>query len=310
MKRVFNLTAGGLLLYMAFRFKKNESISKGVRRIGRKLTVRALERLDESKDPASVVHGVRTDIKKLRALVRLARASFSPKTYRAEVKAMRKIARLFAATRDAEVRLETLEKMSKQTRLRPEVVGRVKALLCAEYQNHCDNLKKHNCSPKATKQLRAAVRRIKRWNLDSHGWKTIGCGLKKSYECGLRTKTLAMRAGSAESFHALRKAVKELWYDVLLFHPARPSILSPLANELDSLGELLGAHHDLTVLANWVQQNIDATKRRALIANILRSRSRLEKSVWPFVSRIYSEDSQTFTRRLHFYWKSWRKGSC
>ena len=59
---------------MAYRFKKKESVAKAVKRLGRERIEHALECLKDA-NRAEAVHGVRKDIKKTRAVLRLTPSS-------------------------------------------------------------------------------------------------------------------------------------------------------------------------------------------------------------------------------------------
>ena len=76
---------------MPFRFKKSESPAKAVRRVCRERVGAALGRLRKPGSPAAV-HGVRKEIKKLRALFRLVRAEIGRGVYRRRAKALREAA--------------------------------------------------------------------------------------------------------------------------------------------------------------------------------------------------------------------------
>src|SRR6185295_307352 len=73
---------------------------------------KAVERLadaQEAEDPTTVVHGVRKDLKKLRSELRLLRHELGDDLYRAENSNYREAGRLLSHSRDAEVKVETLE---------------------------------------------------------------------------------------------------------------------------------------------------------------------------------------------------------
>ena len=70
---------------MPFHFKQAESPGEAVPRICRERLAKARARLRHSGQPA-VVHGVRKDIKKLRALFRLVRGEIGRDAYRKRYK--------------------------------------------------------------------------------------------------------------------------------------------------------------------------------------------------------------------------------
>ena len=96
----------------AYRLKSEESPPAGMRRIATGRIEKAVERLAdarEAEDPTSGVHGVRKDLKKLRSELRLLRHELEDDLYRVENGAYREAGRLLSDSRDAEVKVETLE---------------------------------------------------------------------------------------------------------------------------------------------------------------------------------------------------------
>jgi CHAD domain len=76
---------------MGFCFKRKEGVRKGVKRLAKSRISAALGSLKDHRD-AEAVHGVRKDIKKIRAVLRLARERLSQKKYRRQNKLLRKAA--------------------------------------------------------------------------------------------------------------------------------------------------------------------------------------------------------------------------
>src|SRR5882757_9495852 len=99
-----------------YRLKRQESAAEGLRRVARGRTAKAAERLREAGggDLADSIHGARKDLKKLRAALRLVRGELGMKTFRAENGSYREAGRLLSASRDAEVKLETLKALEER----------------------------------------------------------------------------------------------------------------------------------------------------------------------------------------------------
>ena len=97
----------------AYRLKSEESPSAGMRRIVNGRIDKAAERLADAQvaeDPTSCVHGARKDLKKLRFGAEAPdRQELGDERYRAENSVYREAGRLLSASRDAEVKVETLE---------------------------------------------------------------------------------------------------------------------------------------------------------------------------------------------------------
>jgi hypothetical protein len=93
---------------MTFRFKLQEPIAEGVRRISLEQIEIAQARLKVRGDVAGAVHDARRCLKRLRALLRLIRPALDKGTYKREIEELANTARLLAGTRDSHVMHHTL----------------------------------------------------------------------------------------------------------------------------------------------------------------------------------------------------------
>src|SRR5687767_9950738 len=115
---------------MAFCFKRKESVSKGIQRVGRERIANALECLKDCRR-AEAIHCARKDIKKVRAALRLVRAQISKKAFRRQIRLMRQAASLLAAPRDSFVKVKTLRNLTRHFKgqLAPGALRHVRAAL-------------------------------------------------------------------------------------------------------------------------------------------------------------------------------------
>src|SRR5436190_11823631 len=93
---------------MPFRFKRRESIRDGVHRIAAELLDDIIADL-EAKPPE--IHEARKRFKMLRALLRMIRTGVSREFRRSENAQFRRLGQSLGAARDAQVRLETFERL-------------------------------------------------------------------------------------------------------------------------------------------------------------------------------------------------------
>src|SRR5678815_4162993 len=100
-----------LFRLMAFCFKRRESVEKAIRRLGCERIERALECLKDCSR-AEAIHCARKDIKRVRAILRLARANIARKEFRRLTKLLREAASHLAAPRDAYVKARTLKDLA------------------------------------------------------------------------------------------------------------------------------------------------------------------------------------------------------
>src|SRR5258706_45970 len=97
---------------MSFCIKRKEPLSKAVRRIGHRRIKHALECL-ENCEHIEAIHCARKDIKKMRAVLRLARGGTGGKNLRPVIKPLCKAAKCLAVPRDAYVTLNALTTLNQ-----------------------------------------------------------------------------------------------------------------------------------------------------------------------------------------------------
>ncbi|CAE7768809.1 unnamed protein product, partial [Symbiodinium microadriaticum] len=99
---------------MTYQLVDNEPLSHALRRIAREQIDQAIAEIDDKTVPRDeAVHQVRKRCKKIRGLVRLVRPEFE-KTYQAENKWYRDIAARLSDVRDAQVLIETYDKLMER----------------------------------------------------------------------------------------------------------------------------------------------------------------------------------------------------
>jgi CYTH domain-containing protein/CHAD domain-containing protein len=136
---------------------------------------------------------------------------------------------------------------------------------------------------------------------------TIEAGIMATYERGRSALRRVQADPTDEEIHEWRKAVKYLWYQVQLLGDAAPSVLGPLADELDVLSESLGKDHDVAVLVALLDArpgDYGTPSELAHIRELARRRQdELRTTAVRTGATIYAEPSKAFARRLARYWK-------
>jgi CHAD domain-containing protein len=289
---------------MPFHFKKSEPLDKGVRRVCREHLGEALKRLRKSRHPAAI-HGVRKEIKKLRALLRLVQGGIGRGDYRKTENALCRAADRLAASRDARVMLQVFEQVAggKTTRRFPKIWE----ALQKNRRREARRFRGDNSIAAAKKNLRKTDQRWAGLKIKIPGWAAIEPGLRESVLRGRQTCELARRQPSSEHFHEWRKQVKNLWHQLRLLCPAWPAA-SVLTDRLEQLGELLGKEHDLSLLRQFIHDHCadEAGEAAALNQLIEASQKKLRAAALKLGARLYAETPAAVCRRLGNYWNDWR----
>jgi acyl-CoA hydrolase/CHAD domain-containing protein len=291
-----------------FRLRRGEPIPDGIRRVAREQLDMAIERLDgrTREDHPEAVHEARKSLKRLRAVVRLARAELGDDVYRREHATFRDAGRRLADTRDAQVLVETLDRLVDDDptaerdlrQLREELVRRRDAL---------NRRSASGSSEEVVLELSQARKRIDEWPLEEESFAALAPGLKRIYRRGRRALRTAQRDPSDEHLHELRKRVKDLWHASQLLRPAAPKRMSALAKDLHALSDRLGGDHDLAVLLAWARRHPEHVGANGTLATleelVAARRAPLRADALRRATPIYARKPRAFVKRIRRRWE-------
>jgi CHAD domain-containing protein len=247
---------------------------------------------------ADAVHDARKDIKKARALLRLARPDLPEASYSVENATLRDIARSLSATREADVLAETLELVTARLVGRmPELEldalrVRVTELAAASRPDDSDA---GAIPEQIVGALEEAVARARALEFERCDTDTLVAGSVRAYDHGVQALAAAHHDATAENLHEWRKRAKDLWYHQRLLRDAWPALLKAQADAADRLTKLLGDDHDLAQLAEQLPDE------PAVLEAIAELRAELQADAWRLGHRLYAEKPKAFGRRLGRY---------
>jgi CYTH domain-containing protein/CHAD domain-containing protein len=294
----------------AFHLFADEDAAAGIRRVIVGRLDKAAERLREAGDGdalAEAIHGARKDLKKARAALRLIREGLGEQ-FKCENRALRDAGRLLSASRDAEVKLATLDAIVEgDGDAPPGATALWRAALVAER----DETVADGGAPTAevVAAIEAVAARVPRWEIRRGGWKLLAPGLDTAYRAGRDDFAGLGDSPSFEAVHDLRKRGKDLWYQVRLLRDSWPPVLEATAEEIHDFTDRLGDHHDLAVLAEDLRgrEAVEPTHRETLLALIESRQATLPAEARSAGERVYAEKPKAFGRRLRAYWRAWRR---
>jgi CYTH domain-containing protein/CHAD domain-containing protein len=296
----------------AYRLHEDEDAAAGIRRVIVGRLEKATERLRELDDGdalAEAIHGARKDLKKARAALRLVREELGEKTFKRENRALRDAGRHLSASRDAEVKLETLASLVEGDAgdAPPGPTELWRAALSADRDRIADA--DADQTEDAVAAIEAVLGRAPEWKLSGHGWELLAPGLDTAYREGREAFEALAAEPDFEAVHELRKRGKDLWYQARLLRDAWPEVLEPTAEEIHEFTDLLGDHHDLAVLAEDLggREEIDPVHSTILRSLIEAEQIALLADARALGARIYAEKPKAFTRRLRAYWHAWQR---
>ena len=287
---------------MPYAFHPDDrSPDRSLRRIATEELTTALTRLQAVPAPEAV-HGLRKNLKKTRALLRLYRSALPDQP--AANAALRQVAAALSAQRDAAVRLATFDRLLPGP---PDLLRPLRARLLAE------SLAPDQAAAPGLAETLADLRdRAATWQLTEGPYRTLRAGLARTRQQA-RAAAKAARAAPerADRVHDWRKRVKDLWYQTRLFAPIWPELFRPLTAEADKLGEALGTHNDLAVLGLYLDGLADDVLPEAA-RDLIRSRIETEGRLilarsFPASDRLLAGDPEAMADSWVAWLKLWQR---
>jgi hypothetical protein len=117
---------------------------------------------------------------------------------------------------------------------------------------------------------------------------------------------LAAKPGDAELLHEFRTPAKRHLHHVRLLELSWPGPLGSVRQELSRLGDVLGDHHDLSLLAAEVRLRPELEVEAAALLPHARERlSDLEQEGFALGQRLFAEKPKAASRRFGAYFRAW-----
>jgi len=291
---------------MGFRLKLREPLPDGLKRVCREQIESALKLCRHpAKQRGVTVHEVRKHLKKLRAAMRLAIGAVGKNQHACENRCVRKIGRLVSDLRDAQVRLQTLIQLRDETAKGSgdSPFPCLEELLSLERESFSAAFA--GWQKQAIPQLERVEARLLKWPLEDLTWKQICGAVAKIYKRGQRGLAKTINDPEPENFHAWRKRVKDLWYQLRILQPLNRVVLEEMAHDAEVLGELLGREHDFDFLwARLERESGDEALRDELacLQKLIRKQGkRLRTNALELGRRFYAEPAKAFAKRISIF---------
>ncbi len=258
--------------------------------------------------PAKAVHSSRKAFKRVRAIIRVARAGLGDDVATRDGTALRDAGRRLAGARDAKVVIDTLDGLIARfpDRLDTDALAPLRDLLIAEHAEAEAAAARDTGAVGMVLDELATVRAdIARWDLGETAPVVLAEGLARIYRRGRKTLRQAEASTGehrTEALHDLRKRAKDLWHAAELLEAAAPDALGPIAAQAHDLADLIGDDHDLAVLAERARERSgalpDDVPLDALEDVIARRRRKLQRRAMVAADALYGPDIASVGRRV------------
>lgn len=291
---------------MAFKFKFDESVQKGFRRIGRDQFEIALAELGSGAVAPVGVHACRKAMKRLRALVRLCAPALGKARARRHNAALRDIARLLSSRRDQAVLVQTLTKLKEASGPGGAAVltplERAWGAQAEKFSGALDP----DIASRATLLLLKESKRFAAARFEHKGFEALRDGLEASYRHGRAALRKTRFEPSDETFHELRKAVQTHWRQMSLLIRAWPDVIQARAAAARELSQILGDDHDIAMLRAAADETDALTEDESeAIGRLCRNhQAGLRRATLAQADRLFAEKPGAFADRVAAYWQA------
>src|SRR5689334_458084 len=197
---------------MSFTFQEHESVATAIKRMAVGQIDLALDYLgDVSGDINESIHATRQSLKRIRALLALARDELGGKVFAREWDCYRSAGRLLAGGRDAAAAVATFDALTRNfsCELAPDAFAAERRFLTERRETLLKTMiEEESALQKASDILSTARERVTVWPVRHAGFKALGGGLKRSYWAGREGLRTVIHHPTPTNFHEWRRPVK------------------------------------------------------------------------------------------------------
>lgn len=287
---------------MAFQIRRDAPLPRELTRVIQEQLLGALAELSTHGDTLREgVYSARKRGKRLRATLRLMRDALGPERYAEANTLLRDAGRALGDTRDAAVRVETLDALLAGMETTPEPLQRLRERLVAA--RDAPELHPEAAAAEARAHYARALDLTSSWADEALHLDHLAAGFARVLRAGRREGRAAVMSGDPERLHEWRKQVKHHTFHLRLLRAAWPEAMAQRQAEAEALGSALGEHHDLHTLMTQLSD-----EERAILAPVVQARSAaLEERARQLGARVFA-DPRGAARQVRAWWTGWPAG--
>lgn len=295
---------------MPYRFRRKETAVNGVRRIIREQVAAIISLLaDHGNNVAGRIHEARRHIKRVRSLLCLVCKEADEKAIAHEDKVLRFAAKRLSRSRDAEVCLATFEALAGHHKS-PANNG-IRILL----RERSERAHRTAATPSQLLAIATTVResghRLAGISFSADDWQLFSSGLEDAYRDARKLRKLTGKKAGDKEFHDWRKRIKRLFFQLDLIRDFLGKSQRRVVKYLDKLGDVLGEHHDLDLLAacfrDLAAHGIAQDDSRSAEKLASKRRKKLKRKIEKLAKEAFVDGSKRFMAKAREGWKSCRK---
>lgn len=256
------------------------------------------------------VHNARKKLKQLRGMLQFMRYGLRKRVYKHANDIFQDAAKPLSGIRDADVMLETLDKLSEhfQDQVKSKSLQKLRRALLKRKKNIRKQFLSAREMQKISAQLREQSNTLKKWTSVPNKFGVLLMGLEGTYSKARGEFNAVLAEKNTDNLHSWRKQVKYLRYQLEILENVRPPIIPLMAKQTRTLSDLLGEDHDLAVLEGLVTNECsdccNTSEKELLIALMNQRRAELQNEAIAIGRKFFAETEKQWSRRMKNYWKS------
>lgn len=291
---------------MPYRFKYDESVKAGFRRIAREQLEIAVAQL--SIDPVTdrAIHESRKALKRLRALIRCCAPALGTKAARQHNAAIRDIARRMSSRRDFDVAHQTLAQLEAHFGADAvPILQPLKAHLATQGGDASETLTLTD-RDEIVSMLQRQAKRLAKAQIKGRGYDYAIAGIEAHYRKGQNALKVALAQPTDHVLHELRKSMQTHWRHMALLSRAWPDEFAARVTAARELSQLLGDDHDIAML-KAAAGGIKKAERAAICRLCETRQAGIRAAYSSRARRLYAEPAPAFGRRMAAIWNAGRR---
>lgn len=244
---------------MPYRFRQGETLGAGTRRVAREIIDKTVACLGDARLPMELrTHEARKAVKRLRALMRLVGPQLkSERLFRSLDLSLKKTGKLLAEGRDSDVLGKTLAEVAQE--------GKAAVKTAPAPLDASAIAARQRAFHEVIERLAGICGDIGMLRLEGNRLEDMKPGYLETYRTSRKRMKKALHTRSASQLHRWREMVKYHSYHTNLLTNLDSGGLDERREESRALGEILGRHHDLTMVEAYVDAVAKKRKTKTLV---------------------------------------------
>ena len=294
----------------SLEIKEREYFEEGIFRVLDKLHSDSAKFITSTKRQHFYIHEVRTNIKKIRGLLRLLRHEIGEDSYNEMNGYYRDLAQEVAPLRDDTSQIELLQeiKVKLQNTTVTKALDKIIGLHRRKRKNAFDHFKQSGHAEDIKQMILSLQQMTHSLEFTGDPEFFILKSLQHIYKRARSAFETTEFLSDDEIYHYWRKQVKYLTYHLMLLNKAWPNSIRAYLSDLSLLGSTLGKLHDLDLFHAAIKNRTisisDKDSRKKLMRYLYNRRSVLRKRVQALGEQCFAESSDAFAMRIFKNWEN------